>query len=463
MSTDVADHAQLPGLAQRLRSDTLTRALTTTSVLVLSGVIAAADVPVVVTAFLGLFAVLLATWSPVGLMGALLVAVPWVYQPIEIGRLRFSHLELAILAGSAALGIHLAVSVARYRDLARFRYLLRPSRITIPTIMVLVTATLSLRTVADPTYLTESLREYRTVIIEPVMAFFIFRWMFTRPFAKQYAILCLLAAGSAVTVGAFNSGDLTGLREGDIRISGPYPHPNNFAFYLERLTLMGAALTAVAGRVRLWWVTLILTVTCGFGTILTMSRGALLALLVGGIFLAARTRPAYRAPVFVGVGAFATVATFAVRDRLTDTGGGGAEFTRFPIWRASIAMIRDYPRTGVGLDQFLYQYLPRYVEPAGWPERFTAHPHNLILDLWLRLGIAGPVLGLWLVAAIWSLRRQPVHELTAMARATRIAGVAALLGGMTHGMVDNGFFLPDLAVLTWFCVALIEPRVDVTC
>lgn len=463
MSTDVADHSPTRALTERFHADTFSRAITTTSVLVLAGVIAAAGVPVGVTALLGLLAVILATWSPVGLLGALLFAVPWVWQPIELAGLRFSYLELAILVGSTALGLHLAFSVARYRDLSRFRYLLWPSRITIPTLVFLVTATLSLRTVADPHYLTESLREYRTVIVEPVMAFFVFRWTFACSFAKHFAIMCLLVAGSVVTVGALDSGDIPGLREGNVRLSGPYPHPNNLAFLLERLTLLGAALIAVAGRSRLRWVTLLLTVTCGVGVMLTMSRGALLALLVGGVFIAARARPAYRPPVFGGVGIIAAVATFSVRDRLTDTGGGGAEFTRLPIWRASIEMIRDYPLTGVGLDQFLYQYLPHYVEPAGWPERFTSHPHNLILDLWVRLGFAGLLVGIWLLVAIWSLRSPAASEVSAATRPTRIAGAAALLGGLTHGMVDNGFFLPDLAVLTWLCIALVEPRVDLTC
>jgi hypothetical protein len=42
-----------------------------------------------------------------------------------------------------------------------------------------------------------------------------------------------------------------------------------------------------------------------------------------------------------------------------------------------------------------------------------------------------------------------------------VAGAAALTAGAVHGLVDNAFFLPDLAVLTWVSVALLidAPRV----
>ena len=51
-------------------------------------------------------------------------------------------------------------------------------------------------------------------------------------------------------------------------------------------------------------------------------------------------------------------------------------------------MLRDHPAWGVGLDQFVSQY-PRYIKPDAWQERFTSHPHNLILDFYVRLGLLG--------------------------------------------------------------------------
>ena len=45
------------------------------------------------------------------------------------------------------------------------------------------------------------------------------------------------------------------------------------------------------------------------------------------------------------------------------------------------------PCGAIGLDQFLYLY-PRYMHPDAWREPNLSHPHNLLLDFWLRLGPA---------------------------------------------------------------------------
>src|SRR5690606_28194054 len=93
-------------------------------------------------------------------------------------------------------------------------------------------------------------------------------------------------------------------------------------------------------------------------------------------------------------------------DRLIDAGGSGAEPTRLTIWRAGWRMVLDHPIFGVGPDQFLYQYSRRYIEPMGWPERYTSHPHNLLLDVWLRLGVLGLAAMATLVAGLlWWVKR----------------------------------------------------------
>ena len=414
------------------------------------------SLPAVAT--LWVVAVVVATWSPLGLAGGLLVALPWLYHPVPIDRLRFSHLELAILAGTCAVAIH-GVAALWHRDRRAMARLLPQSRITLPALALLLVATVSLRTVADPRHITESLREYRTVIVEPLLAFLIFRWTLATASARWYAVACLLAGAAAVTLVAVTGNDLV-IANGVSRITGPYPHPNNLAFYLERVALVGLGMAAIANRRRLWWLMLGLTLVSGIGTLLTVSRGALLALFAGGFYLGiqARIRPWLQV---AGVVAAAGVIVLLVGSgRLTATGANGTQLSRLPIWRSSIEMIREFPITGVGLDQFLYQYWPRYVEPAGWPERYTAHPHNLVLDLWLRLGVLGPLIGLWLVLVVWSVRSPLAGYSGLKSFPGRLAGIAALIGGLVHGMVDHGYFLPDIAVLTWFCLALLEPPAD---
>jgi O-antigen ligase len=119
-------------------------------------------------------------------------------------------------------------------------------------------------------------------------------------------------------------------------------------------------------------------------------------------------------------------------------------------------MIRDHPAFGVGLDQFYYQYAPRYVLPAAWGERFTSHPHDLFLDFWTRLGIMGLAWVAWLLfSAGWRLtaawRRSGEGDRPLLA-AVGLAMVAAFV----HGTIDNFFFLIDLAFIWWFLLAIAD-------
>ena len=63
-------------------------------------------------------------------------------------------------------------------------------------------------------------------------------------------------------------------------------------------------------------------------------------------------------------------------------------------------MLRDHPLLGVGLDNFLYEY-PKYILPEAWREPNLSHPHNIVLDFWVRLGIGGVFILFWLLAAFY--------------------------------------------------------------
>jgi putative inorganic carbon (hco3(-)) transporter len=184
---------------------------------------------------------------------------------------------------------------------------------------------------------------------------------------------------------------------------------------------------------------------------LTFSRGAFLAVAVGLAFLLLfhGMRRAIIGLLAGGV-LFGALAVLIAPDRLIDAGGSGSEPTRFAIWRSSLRMVRDHPVFGVGPDQFLYQYLRRYVEPEGWAERYTSHPHNLVLDVWLRLGVLGLAAFAALLAGLANLVRGSMAHVRRDPVAT--GALASLVGGLAHAMVDNGFFLADLATMTWFFV-----------
>lgn len=158
-------------------------------------------------------------------------------------------------------------------------------------------------------------------------------------------------------------------------------------------------------------------------------------------------------------------------------GHGGSGEVRVLVWLAAWHMIRDHALLGIGPDQFLYYYSNRYTSHPYWIAVLNGHatlaarepdlaqPHNLLLDLWLSgglLGLAGFIialgvcwrrcLDLWRVAAGSRSGRSPAETWYAAA-ALGVGGM--VLAGVLHGMVDNGYFAPDLALAFWWAVAVV--------
>ena len=134
----------------------------------------------------------------------------------------------------------------------------------------------------------------------------------------------------------------------------------------------------------------------------------------------------------------------------------GTSFIRLKLWQGAWHMALDHPWLGVGPDNFLYAYRTRYVLPSAWEELNLSHPHNILLDLWTRLGILG------LVAGVWAL-------LAALRQATRLVRCSdnyawplalGLLGGLAatvlHGLIDNSLFLVNLMALFMLALGLLE-------
>jgi O-antigen ligase len=117
-------------------------------------------------------------------------------------------------------------------------------------------------------------------------------------------------------------------------------------------------------------------------------------------------------------------------------------------------MLRDFPITGIGLDQFLWLNQSRYIDPRIWSERYASHPHNLMLDSWLSLGILGlALLGLFIGLGAWIVFRS--HTGRAHLSPWQLGAIGCLAAGLGHGLVDNGYFLADLSAMTWLAIALV--------
>ena len=212
---------------------------------------------------------------------------------------------------------------------------------------------------------------------------------------------------------------------------------------------------------------------CTVALFFTFSRGAWLACAVACAFVVApyarrlsvpRRRRVLLWSLAVGtpllLGAFA-LALRVERFRSLFAPAGTA-MLRLRLWQSALRMALDHPLWGVGLDQFLYLY-PRYIHPDAWREPNLSHPHNLVLDFWLRLGLPGVVaLGwiAWLVvgrvrAGGWPAA--PGASPGLAPGAPLVWGVAgALIAVVVHGLMDNSFFVIDLAYGCWVLLLILE-------
>jgi putative inorganic carbon (HCO3(-)) transporter len=400
---------------------------------------------------------------------AALIAIPatigLVYAPIRHAGLQFSPAEILILASAAGIMLREAILllVGRGRPLGGRLQLIRheATRGFAPAALVLVVAGIvSLFTLADPTHRSESLRLFRWVIVEPVLYALLARYYLRSAVDRKIAGVFFVGAAAAISLyGLTMLGMGAGLGvEGVTRISSTYPHPNALALYLERPVVFAFALAITAPRSSsLRW--LALTMVSMLALILTFSRGALLGVGIAAVLVSTLSRRRQRAKGLMVIGAaLGVVLTSVAAPRMLSLFGGGSGSLRVAIWDSAVAMIRDHPIFGVGLDQFLYQYAPRYVAPEAWPERFTSHPHDLVLDLWLSLGIIGfAAAGLYMVSFIRMTRQIVSHD-----RSFGLAAIGGIMVGGIHGLIDNGYFLPDLALTFWFLTVTLELEAGAT-
>lgn len=409
---------------------------------------------------IGMGLISIAALHPSSALASIPASIGLIYLPIRHAGLEFSPTEILILAATAGVSLRVAILFlvgSENRPKISPSALIHSARSGFgpAVLLMLVAGVVSLFTLADPAHRHESLRTFRWVIAEPLLYAILARFYLRDALDRR--ITCAAFVGAATLISLYGLAlllDGGGLSvEGVRRISGTYPHPNALALYLEQPVAFGFALAMTVRRKVLSLGLLALASISGLVLVMTFSRGALLGTAVAVLAIAVlsqRKRLARRLiPLLVFLG---LVLTVIAGPRMLSLFGGGSGSLRIVIWDSAIAMIRDHPIFGVGLDQFLYQYAPRYISPEAWPERFTAHPHDIFLDLWLSLGILGvAAAGVYAITLV-----RTMQHIVRRANPLGLAAAGAIIAGVVHGLIDNGYFVPDLAMLFWFWTAIIE-------
>ena len=110
----------------------------------------------------------------------------------------------------------------------------------------------------------------------------------------------------------------------------------------------------------------------------------------------------------------------------------------------------------VGLDNFLYEYRDAYYLPGAEVERNLSHPHNILLDFWSRLGILALAALVGSLAAFFRGAWRLFHTLTGDGPWLVLGLAASMVYGLAHGLIDNSFFLVDLAFFYMLTVGIVR-------
>lgn len=425
-------------------------AVASVTVVGLLGWLSPASTAIAACAFLVL--ALLATLSPAGALGGVIVTLPYFYRPVAIDSIEIAASEILLLAATGGFGIQCSLDLVRsdspsFRLAAIARTLVNNRLLRFLTLVTILGA-VGVALTDDSSTRGAGLREWRWSFFEPLILLGLLIVSTRAESGRRFLAVSLIGAG--VIAAAHGLLDIVmggGVVADNVRrLSGPFPHPNALALFMVRPLILSLAILALLPRTR-WWLALPVALT-GFALLGTFSRGAWLAVSVAVAVIALdvsrRTRLALGSVAFVLLAGAVLIA----RDRMGNLLEGGSVSLRVDIWSSAIEMIRDRPITGYGPDQFLYVYAPRYINPTAWNERFTSHAHNLLADSWIRLGILGVIAA---IVVLVTVTRRLISDRAGDSTRTTLSRAATIALGATlaHGLIDNAYFSHDLAMSAW--------------
>ena len=296
-----------------------------------------------------------------------------------------------------------------------------------------------------------SLRELRVVVLQAAFLY----WLLARARLDRAGILrltdALILSATAISLqGLYQYAwtDQVIAAEGVRRIRGIYGSPNNLALVLGRLWPLMLAFALPGPQSRRRWAYGLAAIPTAVCLFLTFSRGAWLlgvpaSLLVLALLAGKRAR--LTALGVLAAGLLALLPLFGTARLTSLVTRQGTTLLRLKLWEAAWDMVRDHPLFGVGLDNFLYQY-PRYIRPEALDEPNLSHPHNFVLDFWLRLGLPGLFTFIWLQIHFFRQAFRAWRECSDPAlRALTIGLLAGMADMLAHGLIDASFFVIELA------------------
>jgi O-antigen ligase len=275
--------------------------------------------------------------------------------------------------------------------------------------------------------------------------------------AMAWAIVLGLVAEALTTIAYGRNGR-------GMRAMGSFGQSNELGAFLAMFTAFSAALI---GGTRRWFgkVVLMGAVLVGTaGVMLSVSRGALLALAASLLYVGVRSS---RVLTFVLVAAMLTAPLWIpdyMMERLTgtqvedeagdDSGLEGSAQLRVDTWRAILDVVTDHPLDGVGFTGLGY-VLPETGDALGVEVKDSAH--NTYLRFLGEMGIFGLGLFVWLLWKCWKLSTDGVKlAATRFDRQLAVGVGAATLAMAISCAFGDRFFSILITGNFWLACALVD-------
>ena len=338
--------------------------------------------------------------------------------------------------------------------------------VSVSVLLILLSSTLAVFVAPD---MTSALGAWKAYFLEPILLFFVVRYELVHGdllVSKLFEALGLCAIALSL-VAIFQW--LTGMGlpipwDIERRVTSVFDYPNALGLFLGPIVVIGflkfltppsPPLERVGNLVSpsplhkggLRGVWLLVTILSSIAIILAQSEAAIVSivatLLLAGL-IHRKTRVLSSSLLVLLVLLILLLPPLLSKLTLQDYSGG----VRLSQWSETIDMLGDHWFLGAGLSGY-----PTLFEPyhqATHLEIFQ-YPHNIILNIWVELGLLGLIAFIvlaWQIFHRFHLTTYPPNHLTTFA-------FLALLQMSIHGLVDVPYFKNDLAILTWILLAIV--------
>ncbi len=174
-------------------------------------------------------------------------------------------------------------------------------------------------------------------------------------------------------------------------------------------------------------------------------------------------------PVLLGslTGIFVLAVLFVppLRDRVSSMFVGREDSSnnfRINVWTAVLEMIRDRPFLGIGPGNTafnkvypIYQVSPRYSALSAY---------SILLEVAVETGFIGLLCMIWLILVSLNQGMMQLRRLRDLGNPQAfwlMGAIAAVLGMLSHGMVDTVWYRPEVNTLWWMAIAIIASYITV--